>query len=109
MVRNLWLAAVAYATASAPTFTLGQVMPPPFPSELVPSPAGAKVAWILNERGARNVWMAATPDYKGVRLTAYTGDSGQDIGQLRWTPDGRSLVYTRGGDLEFLGRPDPNP
>ncbi len=28
---------------------------------------------------------------------------------MQWTPDGRAVVYTRGGDLEFLGLPDPNP
>src|SRR5438270_9710426 len=61
------------------------------------------------ERGALNVRLATAPDYKRVRVTAYTGDDGQDIGQLRWTPDGRAVVYVRGGDLEFLGRPDPNP
>src|ERR1019366_7851361 len=36
-------------------------------------------------------------------------DDGQDVGQLRWTPDGKAVIYVRGGDLEFLGRPDPNP
>ncbi len=44
-----------------------------------------------------------------MRLTNYTADDGQDIGQLHWTPDARAVLYTRGGDLEFLGRPDPNP
>jgi len=88
---------------------LEQVLSAPFPSELVAAPGGAKVAWLLNERGARNVWMAAAPDFKGVRLTSYAADDGQDIGQLQWTPDGSAVVYTRGGDLEFLDRPDPNP
>ena len=31
------------------------------------------------------------------------------MGQLCWTPDGKAVIYVRGGDLEFLGRPDPNP
>jgi hypothetical protein len=110
MVRNAGLALIAVAASiHAASFTIEQVLSAPFPSEMVASPVGAKVAWLFNERGARNVWMAAAPGYKGVRLTSYTGDNGQDIGQLRWTPDGRSVVYTRGGDLEFLGRPDPNP
>jgi dipeptidyl aminopeptidase/acylaminoacyl peptidase len=95
--------------AFAGTFTLEQVLSAPFPSELVSAPGGQKVAWLLNERGARNVWVAAGPDWKGVRVTSYTRDDGQDIGELHWTPDARSVYYTRGGDLEFPGRPDPNP
>jgi len=98
---------VAWATAAS--FTLDQVLSAPFPSDMVSAPGGGKVAWLLNERGARNIWIAAAPDFKGVRLTSYTVDDGQDIGQLQWTPDARAVVFVRGGDLEFLGRPDPNP
>src|SRR5262249_44229418 len=95
--------------ASPKPFTLEQVMSAPFPSELTSTPDGKHLAWILNERGARNVYIASAPDFKGARLTSYKEDDGIDIGQLRWVPDGRGVVYVRGGDLEFLGRPDPNP
>ncbi len=109
-MRRLLLATLVFvSTAAAAGFTLDQVLSAPFPSDLMAAPAGGKVAWILNERGARNVWIASPPGYKGVRLTAYKDDDGQDLGQLSWTPDGRAVVYVRGGDLEFLGRPDPNP
>ncbi|HLK65954.1 MAG TPA: prolyl oligopeptidase family serine peptidase [Bryobacteraceae bacterium] len=109
MKRILLTFLVLTSAGTAKTFTLEQVLSAPFPTELIAAPAGDKVAWLLNERGARNVWMAAAPDYKGTRLTSYAEDDGQDIGQLHWTPDGKSLLYVRGGDLEFLGRPDPNP
>ncbi len=109
-MKRIVLATVFLTSAAAAgTFTLEQVLSAPFPSEVTAAPGGAKVAWLLNERGARNVWVAAAPDYKGIRLTSYTNDDGQDVGQLHWTPDGHSVVYVRGGDLEFLGRPDPNP
>jgi dipeptidyl aminopeptidase/acylaminoacyl peptidase len=109
-MRRVLLAAVVLAcAASARDFTLDQVMSAPFPTELIAAPGGGKVAWLLNESGARNIWVAAAPDFKGARVTNYTADDGVDIGQLRWTPDGRSVVFVRGGDLEFLGRPDPNP
>jgi dipeptidyl aminopeptidase/acylaminoacyl peptidase len=109
-MKKLLLAVLAVAsTAAAASFTLEQVLSAPFPSELTAAPGGAKVAWLLNERGVRNIWVASAPDFKGTRLTAYTGDDGTDAGQLQWTPDGRAVVYVRGGDLEFLGRPDPNP
>ena len=72
------------------------------------APGGGKVAWILDERGARNLWVAAAPDYKGRRLTSYKEDDGQDLGDIAWSADGRFLVYTRGGDLETNGD-IPNP
>src|SRR5260370_23305004 len=109
MRRFLLATILLVSAAGAKTFTLEQVLSAPFPSELVAAPGGAKVAWLLNERGARNIWIAAAPDYKGVRLTAYKDDDGIDIGQLHWTPDAGAVIYVRGGDLEFLGRPDPNP
>ena len=109
-MRRLFLVTLAFTCAAgAATFTLEQVLSAPFPSELTSSPTGGNLAWVLNERGARNVWVATAPDYKGVRVTSYTEDDGQDVGQLQWTPDGKSVVYVRGGDLEFLDHPDPNP
>jgi dipeptidyl aminopeptidase/acylaminoacyl peptidase len=109
MQRSLLAGVLLASVALAKTFTLEQVLSAPFPSELIAAPGGGKVAWLLNERGARNVWTASAPDFKGVRLTSYTKDDGLDVGQLCWTPDGKAVVYVRGGDLEFLGRPDPNP
>jgi len=109
MKRSLLAGVLLASLALAKSFTLEQVLSAPFPYELIAAPGGGKVAWLLNERGARNVWTAAAPDFKGVRLTNYTRDDGQDVGQLRWTPDAKAVIYVRGGDLEFLGRPDPNP
>jgi dipeptidyl aminopeptidase/acylaminoacyl peptidase len=109
MLHSLLIGVFLVGAAPAKTFTLEQVLSAPFPYELTAAPGGGKVAWLLNESGARNVWMASAPDFKGVRLTNYIKDDGQDVGQLCWTPDGKSVVYVRGGDLEFLGRPDPNP
>jgi dipeptidyl aminopeptidase/acylaminoacyl peptidase len=109
-MRRLLFSTLAFACSlSAKTFTLEQVLSAPFPSELTAAPGGGAVAWVLDEHGARNVWYAAAPDFKGTRLTSWTEDDGQDVGQLRFTADGKSVVFVRGGDLEFLGRPDPNP
>ena len=64
---------------------------------------------MMNERGARNLWVAGAPDYKGRRLTSYKEDDGQDVGMIEWTPDGRSVVFVRGGNLEQIGQAHPNP
>ena len=82
-MRRLIFALSAIAVSlCAKTFTLEQVMSAPFPSEMTAAPGGTAVAWVLNERGARNVWYAAAPDFKGVRLTSWTADDGQDVGEL---------------------------
>ena len=89
--------------------TIDQYLGAPFASEMHAAPGGGKVVWLLNERGARNLWVAAAPDYKGRRLTAYKEDDGQDVGMIEWTADGRSIVYVRGGNLEQIGQANPNP
>ncbi len=105
------MAALAGAAAQEKPFTLEQVMSAPFPSELTAAPAGGKVAWVLDARGARNIWVAepgADGAYRARPLTAYKEDDGQEIAQLAWTPDAKAVVFTRGGDFE-LGRENPNP
>jgi dipeptidyl aminopeptidase/acylaminoacyl peptidase len=98
----------ASAQQVAKQFTLEQVMSAPFPSNLVAAPTGGAVAWVQIARGSRNIWVASPPEYKGRQLTTYTDDDGVEIGELVWTPDAKSIVYTRGGDLDGFGeRPNP--
>jgi dipeptidyl aminopeptidase/acylaminoacyl peptidase len=92
----------------AGAITLEQLLSAPFPSNLTASRTAGKIAWVLDEKGARNIWVAESPGYKGRRLTSFTTDDGQEIGDLAWTPDARSMVYVRGGDLE-MHRDNPNP
>ncbi len=89
-------------------FTLEQVMSAPFPSDLTAAPMGGAVAWVFDARGARNVWIAEPPDYRGRAVTSYAGDDGQEITELAFTPDGKSLVYVRGGEHNRAGEV-PNP
>jgi dipeptidyl aminopeptidase/acylaminoacyl peptidase len=102
------LAGAFCASPASVRFSLEQVMSAPFPSGLTAAPKGGNVAWVLDEHGARNVWFADTPTYSGRRLTNYKDDDGQQIDQLTWTPDGRSLLFVRGGDFE-TNRDNPNP
>jgi dipeptidyl aminopeptidase/acylaminoacyl peptidase len=82
-----------------------------FNSELQAAPKGALVVWMANQEGKRNVWVAdlSSSDFKPKQLTTYAADDGQDIGDITWTPDTKSVIYVHGGDFEFPGRPDPNP
>ncbi len=94
--------------AQQPAVTLESLLSAPFPEELLASPAGARLAWIDNAKGARNVWVAEPPDYRGRQVTRYSADDGQSIGNLEWTPDARSLIYVRGGGPNRQGEV-PNP
>src|SRR5438105_15771741 len=53
------LALAPAASHAQQAFTLDQVMSAPFPEGLVAAPAGGSVAWVFNDRGARNIWVAA--------------------------------------------------
>ncbi|HTR35960.1 MAG TPA: prolyl oligopeptidase family serine peptidase [Bryobacteraceae bacterium] len=104
----VFLACPLALAGAAKRFTLEQAMSAPFPSDLTAAPKGGSVAWVLDQHGARNLWVAEPPDYKGRQLTHYRDDDGQEIDQVTWTPDGRSILYVRGGDFE-MRRGDPNP
>ncbi len=66
------LAPVALGAQQA-SFTLEQVMSAPFPDELTAAPAGGAVAWVFNTRGARNIWVAPSPDYAGRAVMCAVG------------------------------------
>ena len=83
-------------------------MSAPFPSDLTAAPQGGAVAWVLDQHGARNIWVAEAPAYQGRQLTHYRADDGQEIAEITWTPDGRSIIFVRGGDFE-THRDNPNP
>ena len=92
--------------------TLEQFLSAPFPTELTAAPAKGRVAWVFNARGARNLWVAepaSDGSYKSRQLTSYADDDGQDLGQLAWSADAQTIVFTRGGDLEFVNATYPNP
>ena len=105
-----------YSAAPKPApggFTIQKIMSAPFPSELVAAPAKGRFAWVFYLEGKRNIWVAEPgkdgKSFAARQITHYSNDDGQDVGELRWTPDGESIVYTYGGDLEFSEKPYPNP
>jgi len=92
----------------AEIFTLEAVMSAPFPSGLVASPKGDLVAWVFNEQGRRNIWIAKGPEYSARKLTAYSEDDGQDLAGLAFSPDASIIVFVRGGPVNGSGE-YPNP
>jgi dipeptidyl aminopeptidase/acylaminoacyl peptidase len=100
--------APAHARQTPPAVTIEQLLAAPFTSEITASRTGAKVAWVLNEQGARNVWMADAPSFAARKLTPYKDDDGQDITNVSFSADAASLVYVRGGGANRAGD-IPNP
>jgi dipeptidyl aminopeptidase/acylaminoacyl peptidase len=96
------------ARQQSPAVSIPDLLSAPFPTNLTAAPSGGAVAWVFNDRGSRNVWIASPPDYRGRPLTTYTGDDGQEIGDVSWTPDGRTILYVRGGGANRQGE-YPNP
>ena len=89
-------------------FTLDQIMSAPFASSPIAAPKTARVAWLLNERGARNIWVADAPVWKARKATSFDKDDGQEIADLAWAPDSTYLLFAHGGDFE-TGGDNPNP
>src|SRR5437764_5550628 len=85
------------APASA-SFTVEQVLGLPTPDNLIASPRGSTIAWTFNERGVRNIYIADGPDFVARKLTDNTSDDGQELTNVSFSHDGKTIVYVRGGD-----------
>jgi dipeptidyl aminopeptidase/acylaminoacyl peptidase len=89
------------AGAHPAAFTLDDAMQAPFPSYLVAAPTGSAVAWVFNAKGSHSIWVAdPSHSAKARQITPYTEDDGFDIGELAWSPDTKSIAFTRGQSLE---------
>jgi len=89
-------------------FTLEQVLSSPFPSDLIASKSGDKIAWVFDSEGKRNIWIAEAPAFKGRQLTRYDKDDGQEITEPVFSPDGNWLAYVHGGPFS-PEKEIPNP
>jgi dipeptidyl aminopeptidase/acylaminoacyl peptidase len=99
----------AHAQAPVDTdVTIEALLSPPFPYGMSAAEEGGAVAWIQNDQGVRNIWVAEPPEYEGRMLTTYQEDDGQELSLAAWSPDGETLLYVRGGAPNRQGE-HPNP
>ena len=100
-----------HARSVSAQFSVDQILGFPSPENLVASPVGSTIAWTFNERGVRNIYVAEGPAFAARRVTSYTADDGQELTQLSFTGDGKTIVYVRGGDHGSGRQGDgpPNP
>ena len=97
-VALLCITAAAPAQSAPTRFSIEQVIGYPYPLNLVAGPDGRTIAWVLDERGVRNVFVATAPEYSPRMITHYTADDGQEITNLKISHDGKYMVFVRGGD-----------
>ena len=96
------------AVTRAQNFTLEQVMSSPFPSDLIVSKRGDKLAWAFDAEGKRNIWVAEGPLFAARQLTRANTDNGQEVGDLVFSPNGSLIAYVRGQGKNQAGEV-PNP
>jgi len=96
-----------YALAQG-SFTLEQVLSAPFPSNLIAAKTGNRIAWTLDQQGIRNIWVAEGPSFAARQLTKYSEQDGQELGSLRFSEDGSTIVYVCGEGKNAAGQ-SPNP
>jgi dipeptidyl aminopeptidase/acylaminoacyl peptidase len=111
LVLSILLTMTSAAQGPAPSFRVDQILGFPSPENLTASPVGSTIAWTFNERGVRNVYVAEGPAFAARRVTSYTEDDGQELTQLSFSRDGKTIVYVRGGDhgSNRQGDAPPNP
>jgi dipeptidyl aminopeptidase/acylaminoacyl peptidase len=103
-ILSLCLSPFFCLAQSAPqSFSLEQVMSSPFPTNLVAADHAARIAWVFDSKGERNVWIADAPAFEARQVTHYAGDEGMPIAALKLTPDGRTVVYARGSEANGAG------
>jgi dipeptidyl aminopeptidase/acylaminoacyl peptidase len=94
------LAPLGASTAQPSTdpFTMDQILSYPFVLGMTSAEHADRVAWVRVVNGVRNVWVADGPTFAPRQVTQYAKDDGQELTQLTFSPDGKHLLYVRGGD-----------
>jgi dipeptidyl aminopeptidase/acylaminoacyl peptidase len=83
--------------------TIEQFLSPASPLELTSAKKADRVAWMAYDRGMRNVYTAAAPDFKPVRLTSFLKDDGTDLTDVSLSDDGSIAVFVRGSAPNRVG------
>jgi Tol biopolymer transport system component len=105
-LRFVWILMLFHGSLFA--MSLEDVLSAPFPSEFIAASSKDRIAWIFNNEGRRNIWIADGPDYVPKQLTKYDKDDGQEISNLEFSKDASFIAYVR-GDQENSQKENPNP
>lgn len=95
---------LAYATTHAQV-TIENLLSSPFPTYLVGSTDGNTIAWVFNDRGSRNIFIAKAPKFEAKKVTNYLGDDGVEVNSIQLSADGKYLAFIRGNTVNSKGEP----
>jgi dipeptidyl aminopeptidase/acylaminoacyl peptidase len=82
---------------------MAQFLSPGYPASLVSAKKADRLAWTVLDAGKRNVYTAAAPDFKPVRLTSFLEDNGVDTSEPSISDDGSIVIFVRGHSLNREG------
>lgn len=97
-----------FVQVSLAQFTVKQALSAPFPTNLTAAPTQEKIAWVINEKGVRNIWVAAGKNWEAKPITTFAKDDGQAISNLIFKENTGDLLFVRGGAPNRRGEM-PNP
>ncbi len=105
-LHSAGLRSYAHHAYGHPHFTLQQALSAPYATNLTAAPQGNLFAWVEDDQGRHNLWVArgASPSQPR-QLTHNLQDDAQDISQLAWSPDASALAYTYGAERGANGEP----
>ncbi len=86
---------------------LEQFLSHPIEYNLATAADGKNLAWVINDKGKRNILVKTGTDVPRP-LTDYQFDDGQELSQLVFSPNGTKLLYVRGSGANRNGQ-NPNP
>jgi dipeptidyl aminopeptidase/acylaminoacyl peptidase len=86
----------AAKTGADTKYTIDDFLSPSEPLEVSASHKANRIGWATYERGVRNIYTAAAPDFKPVRITKFTEDDGVDLGGVQISDDGSIAIFIRG-------------
>src|SRR5688500_7501047 len=112
LTAALTLAVPAPLLAQARKPTIEQFMSPASALELASARKADRIAWPVYDRGMRNVYTAAAPDFRPVRLTRFLEDNGIELSTVSVSDDGSVVVFVRGvgpNDDGWVANPSHDP
>ena len=106
-LRSVSLAAILAAASSlgaqSSKNTIAQYIGTAEPLEVTSAQKADRIAWIAYDRGMRNVFTAAAPDLKPIRLTNFMEDDGTDLTTVSLSADGSIAIFVRGSAPNRVG------
>ena len=99
LIAVAWM--VPSVTMAQPT--IREIDGAPFAATIVAARSARAVAFVLNSRGVRNIWVTDSTTDAARQVTAFTQDDGQDLTSLAFAADGRTLYFVRGSGPNRAG------